>query len=622
MKILIVEDDRNAIIPLIEELKAYHYIVDLAVDGTTGLELALEWNYDLIVLDWMLPGIKGPEICRQLREQGFLKPILLLTVRNLNEDIITGLDAGADDFVSKPYSPSQLLARIRALLRRQSLPQLPLQFTWENLQVNETSAQVYYNNKPVDIKPKAYNLLLLFLKNPQRIFSRQDIIDQLWSFDNEPSEYAVTNLIKDLRRTLKDAGMIIDIIATIYGLGYRLNPPPETEYNQAEYLDNSPSLIPRPNHNIEEILAKYQNSFGEEVGFLEDMFLINYSDDSISEIAREKAQEIAHNLAGSLGSFGYQRGSELARDIENCLSYDEGLSDKYKNISIIQEKIRQLCNEINQSPQPIYCPMCGSCNQILLIDSDRSLAEQLQGQAKDWNLNIEAVSTLTQARQWLTKTLPDAILLDPHLSEEDLTGFDLLKNIGQRFPEIPILIFTHEDNLSERIMSARLGARRFLHKPVTPQYIFEAIAQVLPKPPQRDSRIMIVEDDPICLQVLRNILKPWGFDIICLREPNQFWQVLTQTLPDLLILDVQMPTYTGLDLCQVVRQDPAWEELPILVVTGHQSSDMIQRVFEAGADDFITKPIIGPELVARVIARIERSQLRRKVKQIRKQALR
>ncbi|MDC0839313.1 response regulator, partial [Limnoraphis robusta] len=78
--------------------------------------------------------------------------------------------------------------------------------------------------------------------------------------------------------------------------------------------------------------------------------------------------------------------------------------------------------------------------------------------------------------------------------------------------------------------------------------------------------------------------------------------------------------YTGLDLCQVVRQDPAWEELPILVVTGHQSSDMIQRVFEAGADDFITKPIIGPELVTRVMARIERSQLRRKVKQIRKQS--
>ncbi|RAQ48836.1 transcriptional regulator, partial [Arthrospira sp. O9.13F] len=220
----------------------------------------------------------------------------------------------------------------------------------------------------------------------------------------------------------------------------------------------------------------------------------------------------------------------------------------------------------------------------------------------------------------LTKTLPDAILLDPHLSEEDLTGFDFLKNIGQRFPEIPILIFTYEDNLSERIMSARLGARRFLHKPVTPQYIFEAIAQVLPKPPSRDARILIVEDDPICLQVLRNILKPWGFDLICLREPNQFWQVLTQTLPDLLILDVQMPTYTGLDLCQVVRQDPAWEELPILVVTGHQSSDMIQRVFEAGADDFITKPIIGPELVTRVMARIERSQLRRKVKQIRKQS--
>lgn len=322
-----------------------------------------------------------------------------------------------------------------------------------------------------------------------------------------------------------------------------------------------------------------------------------------------------------MGAFGYERGSELARDIENCLRHD-GLSYLHNNICIIQNKIRELCHEINQSPQLISCSIYGSYNQILLIDADTSLAEKLQGEAGDWHFNMEAVSTWTQARQWLTKTLPDAILLDPHLSEENLTGFDFLKDIGQRLPEIPILIFTHEDNLSERIMSARLGARQFLRKPVTPQYVFEAIAQVLPKPPQRDSRIMIVEDDPICLQVLRNILKPWGFDMICLREPNQFWQVLTQTLPDLLILDVQMPTYTGLDLCQVVRQDPTWEELPILVVTGHQSPDMIQRVFEAGADDFITKPIIGPELVTRVIARIERSQLRRKVKQIRKQAWR
>lgn len=136
------------------------------------------------------------------------------------------------------------------------------------MQVNETSAQVFYNKNLVDIKPKAYNLLLLFLKNPQRIFSRQDIIDQLWSFDNEPSEYAVTNLIKDLRRTLKDAGMSVDLIATVYSFGYRLNPPPETEYIPEEYIDNSPSLMAPTSTNIDAVLAKYRDSFSQEVSFL------------------------------------------------------------------------------------------------------------------------------------------------------------------------------------------------------------------------------------------------------------------------------------------------------------------------------------------------------------------
>jgi len=609
MKILIVEDDTPTIAPLVEELKACHYIVDLAVDGPTGLELALDWNYDLVVLDWMLPGMDGPEICRQLRARGFSSPILLLTVRNLDEDIITGLDAGADDFVSKPYNPSQLLARIRALLRRGRTPANPIKLTWERLEVNQTAAEVRYGERRVAIKPKAYNLLILFLQNPQRIFSRQAIIDRLWSFDNEPSENAVTNLIKDLRRTLKEAGMPVDPIETIYGIGYRLNlPPAENAPVAPEFPPSEPSLT-----RVEQTIARYRDSFVEQLDELERL-LSGPDPRSAGEPERRQAREIAHKLAGGLGTFGYERGSELARAVEIQLGSPHQTAADFADID---GQIAQLREELRQPPQPLTAERRGSYHQILLIDSDRAGAEELKREAIAWNLKIEVVSTPAETRTILARALPDAILLDPNLSDREEDGFNLLRELSERFPDIPILIFTREDNLSERIMSARLGARRFLHKPIAPQSVFETIGQVLPESQSPDSRILIVDDDPVSLGILRKILDPWGFEIVGLREPDRFWQVLTQTLPDLLILDLQMPTYTGIELCRVVRQDPNWEELPILVVTAHPDPKLIEKVFEAGADDFITKPIVGPELVTRAIARIERSHLRRQVKQMR-----
>jgi DNA-binding response OmpR family regulator len=613
MKILIVEDDTPTIAPLVEELKAYHYIVDLAVDGPTGLELALDWNYDLVVLDWMLPGMDGPEICRQLRAKGFQKPILLLTVRNLNEDIITGLDAGADDFVSKPYNPSQLLARIRALLRRGVTPTNPIKLTWEQLEVNQTSADVSYGGRRVAIKPKAYNLLVLFLQNPQRIFSRQAILDRLWSFDNEPSENAVTNLIKDLRRTLKEAGMPVDPIETIYGIGYRLNLPPAGE---VAIVPESPPPESGKQTRVHRTIARYRDSFLEQVAELERLLGVGANGSTPASIApqdRQKAEEIAHKLAGGLGTFGYERGSELARELETRLRHSAppGEADLFE----LNQQVARLREELGQTPQP--AKFSASCHHILLIDRDRALAEELKRQAIAWNLKIEGVSSLTETREVLARSLPDAILLDPNLSDGGEDGFNLLRELSERFPEIPILIFTREDNLSERIMSARLGARRFLHKPIAPQCVFETIGQVLPETQNPDSRILIVDDDRASLGILRQILDPWGFELVSLQEPDRFWQVLTQTLPDLLILDLQMPTYTGIELCRVVRQDPTWEELPILVVTAHQDPTLIEKVFDAGADDFITKPIVGPELVARAIARIERSHLRRQLKQMR-----
>ncbi|MCU0526045.1 MAG: response regulator [Elainella sp. Prado103] len=226
MKMLLIEDDLYTSGLLATALSRHHYVVDTVADGAVGLELATQWSYDLILLDLLLPGLNGLEICQRLRAQGHQTPILMLTSKHANEDVIAGLDAGADDYVPKSCETSQLLARVRALLRRSGRSTVAPVLSWGRLRLDPAGAQVTYDDRPFSLRPKEYSLLELFLRYPQRILSRSNIIDHLWSMEETPVEGSVTNLIKDLRQRLKSAGMTTDLIETVYGLGYRLKTAP------------------------------------------------------------------------------------------------------------------------------------------------------------------------------------------------------------------------------------------------------------------------------------------------------------------------------------------------------------------------------------------------------------
>jgi DNA-binding response OmpR family regulator len=223
MKILLVEDDHPTSLALTEILSSQRYTVNLATDGQTGLGLAQSFDYDLIVLDVMMPQLDGLNMCRQLRHKGHQNPILLLTAKDSSSDRILGLDAGADDYVVKPFDPDELLARIRALLRRGKA--MPLEIiTWENVRFDPTTGEVTCNHQPIRLTPKEYCLLELLLLNPKRIFSRRAILDRLWDFANSPGEETVSTHIKCLRQKLKAAGAA-DLVETVHGLGYRLREP-------------------------------------------------------------------------------------------------------------------------------------------------------------------------------------------------------------------------------------------------------------------------------------------------------------------------------------------------------------------------------------------------------------
>lgn len=222
MKILLVEDDERMAEALAEVLTdKQHYAVDVAADGEAGWQYLESSAYDLVVLDVMLPKLNGVNLCQQLRRSSCMTPVLMLTAKDASSDRVMGLDAGADDYVIKPFDLPELLARIRALLRRGNTKLSPV-LEWEHLHLDPSTCQVTYAEQPLHLTPKEYALLDLLLRHNSQILSRSTIIEHLWSYEDPPSEETVKVHLKDLRKKLKAAGAAADFIETIYGMGYRL----------------------------------------------------------------------------------------------------------------------------------------------------------------------------------------------------------------------------------------------------------------------------------------------------------------------------------------------------------------------------------------------------------------
>jgi DNA-binding response OmpR family regulator len=222
MRILLVEDDVRLAETLAEALTDQRYVVDLAADGEAGWHQAKALNYDLLLLDVMLPELDGFSLCSRLRAHGFSLPILMLTACDTVNDEINGLDVGADDYGIKPVDLQKLFARIRALLRRGSVSPSPI-LTWGNLHFDPSTYEVGYRQTPIHLTPKEYALLELLMRNGRRVLSRSVIIEHIWSLESPPEEHTVKVHIRGLRQKLKAAGAPDDFIETVHSMGYRLH---------------------------------------------------------------------------------------------------------------------------------------------------------------------------------------------------------------------------------------------------------------------------------------------------------------------------------------------------------------------------------------------------------------
>ncbi len=522
MKILVVEDDGLTAEALIATLSNQNYVIEVASDGEAGWELAQTFAYDLILLDVTLPKLDGIRLCQRLRSQGCQTPILLLTARDSSHDKAIGLDAGADDYVVKPFDPEELAARIRALLRRHQTISQPV-LEWGDLRLDPGSCEVTYQTQLVSLTAKEYALLELFLRNNRRVFSCGAILENLWSFAEIPSDEAVRTHIKGLRQKLKAAGAPANLIETVYGIGYRLKPlekekvekpkktkpriSDEASHALSEAVTNGKAQVEEKTRAaIAEVWQRFQPRVSKQITVLEQAIAALNTQTLTPELHQQAMQE-AHTLAGSLGTFGFERASQLARMIEQHLQENDHLPT-------------------NQIPQ--------------LQQTVTTLRQQIEGSG-------------TQS----------VVLAQPE-------------------PEEPPI--SHPTN------------------PV-------------------DARILVVDDDPSLLETVKTLLQPWGFHVTMLAHPNRFWETVEATVPDLLILDIRMPTISGIELCQRIRNDGRWSGLPIVILTAVSDAQTINQVFAMGADDFISKPIVGPELVTRIINRLERIRFLRDLASLRQNNL-
>ncbi|GAB4241730.1 MAG: hypothetical protein Kow00121_67830 [Elainellaceae cyanobacterium] len=625
MKILVVEDDPLTAEALAVTLSNQNYAIEVASDGEAGWELAEAFAYDLVLLDVVLPKLDGVRLCQRLRSHGYQMPILLLTAQNSSHDKAIGLDAGADDYVVKPFDPEELTARIRALLRRnQATVQLVLE--WGDLRLDPSSCQVKYATKTLSLTAKEYALLELFLRNKRRVFSCGAILENLWSFEEVPSDEAVRTHMKGLRQKLKAVGAPSDLIETVYGLGYRLKPLAEqkSQKPKARNQETSASKASAASPDAAEISAdqigqqtltaiagvwqRFQPRVREQVSVLEQAATA-LSAQALTPDLRQQAEREAHTLAGSLGTFGFEQASQLARTIEQQWQSSDRLSSK--QIQQLQQLTARLRQEIQGAGAQGSTPTATGAEQplLLVIDSDRTVAEPIVAEAANWGLRAELATNLATAKQLMQQRQPQVVLFDLAVSKSTTDSLNLLTELQQQAPTIPVLVFSAQEDLQHRLEAARLGGREFLRKPLPPTQVLKEATRILHQTNPVDARVMVVDDDPQFLATVRTLLQPWGLHVTTLSQPKQFWETLEAATPDLLILDIKMPEISGIELCQVVRNDLRWSGVPIVVLTAHIDADTINQVFAAGADDFICKPIVGPELIARINNRLQRVKL-------------
>jgi DNA-binding response OmpR family regulator len=228
-KILVVEDDREIAGLVKLHLEDTGCDVELAHDGVTGLQRALDEAYSLVILDLMLPNLDGLELCRRLRSRLDYTPILMLTAKSSEVDRVVGLELGADDYLTKPFSIRELLARVKALFRRMEALSTPREregpIEIAGLSIDAEARRVLVDGRPVELTAKEFDLLVQFARNPGRVYTRTQLLDRVWGYGHDSYQHTVNSHINRLRAKIEEDPSDPRYILTVWGVGYRFLDP-------------------------------------------------------------------------------------------------------------------------------------------------------------------------------------------------------------------------------------------------------------------------------------------------------------------------------------------------------------------------------------------------------------
>jgi two-component system alkaline phosphatase synthesis response regulator PhoP len=221
--VLLIEDEPGLVLTLTDRLKSEGYVVGVATDGPAGLERATRENWQIILLDIMLPGANGFDVCRQIRQRGVTTPIIMLTARGQIVDKVRGLKLGADDYLAKPFDMLELTARIEAQLRRAATttPGAPSRYRFGDIVVDFRKAEVARNNRPLDLSAREFLLLKYFVEHREATLSRDELLHEVWGYQSMPSTRTVDVHVAWLRQKIEPNPKHPQYVLTIHGLGYK-----------------------------------------------------------------------------------------------------------------------------------------------------------------------------------------------------------------------------------------------------------------------------------------------------------------------------------------------------------------------------------------------------------------
>ncbi|CAN5690747.1 hypothetical protein BH23GEM8_BH23GEM8_07640 [soil metagenome] len=374
---------------------------------------------------------------------------------------------------------------------------------------------------------------------------------------------------------------------------------------------DGPAFDSRLHEGMAELWNRYRGTSFERVDRVEAAVFQLLEGHLDAEVRRE-AERDAHKLVGSIGTFGFLEASAIAREVEEILGSPRELTPP--DILRLSDLVSALRGDL-QTSGPVVADGAEAAGsglpEVLLVDSDGAFTEEVSARLQASGYRALIATHLEAVKDILAHHTPVAAIVDPSLAGGLDVGRLVLKAVSNHHTSFPILVATAAAGTGERTAAAAAGARAYLRKPISAARLVDEMEQAIERCRPKRPRILAVDDDPQLLATLEQLLAREEMDVVTLNDPLAFWERFEEVRPDLTVLDLDMPHLNGIELCRAIRQDPRWVGHPVLVLTANHAAEIVQRVFAVGADDFVGKPLAGPELGARIRNRLERVEMLR-----------